>query len=118
MAMAKHAGGAAAAGSAQQNFGVWVSRDEWKKQQVELKRGAEAYNQLLQVRRPFARPTGLDLCSAERPAPTVTPLLRPQEIEKKDRSIEALRTQCTEHLEARRAAEQQVRAPLACSTSD
>ena len=32
----------------QQNFGVWISRDEWKKQQVELKRGAEAYNQLLQ----------------------------------------------------------------------
>jgi hypothetical protein len=49
MAMAKHAGGATSAGLAQQNFGVWISRDEWKKQQVELKRGAEAYNQLLQV---------------------------------------------------------------------
>ena len=36
--------------ASQQNFGVWISRDEWKKQQVELKRGAEAYNQLLQVR--------------------------------------------------------------------
>eukprot|EP01052_Picozoa_sp_SAG31_P077856 SAG31_NODE_37277_length_305_cov_1.514563_1_plen_26_part_10 len=24
---------------------VWISRDEWKRQQTELKRGAEAYNQ-------------------------------------------------------------------------
>jgi hypothetical protein len=53
--MAKHAGGATSAGSAQQNFGVWISRDEWKKQQVELKRGAEAYNQLLQVRADHSR---------------------------------------------------------------
>lgn len=50
MAMAKPSGPPSAS---QQNFGVWISRDEWKKQQVELKRGAEAYNQLLQVRRPL-----------------------------------------------------------------
>ena len=65
----------------QQNFGVWISRDEWKKQQVELKRGAEAYNQLL------------------------------QEIEKKDRSIESLRVASAENLQARRDAEEKVRAP-------
>ena len=60
--MAKHAAGAPSA--PHQNFGVWISRDEWKKQQVELKRGAEAYNQLLQVR-PCTRAPGLTvLCCA------------------------------------------------------
>jgi hypothetical protein len=44
--------------ASQANFGVWISRDEWKKQQVELKRGAEAYNQLLQVRLPCATAAG------------------------------------------------------------
>ena len=44
--------------ASQANFGVWISRDEWKKQQVELKRGAEAYNQLLQVRLPCAPAAG------------------------------------------------------------
>jgi hypothetical protein len=43
------------------NYGVWISREEWKRQQTELKRGAEAYNQLL------------------------------QDVEKKDREIERLR---------------------------
>ena len=136
--MAKHTAGAPSA--PHQNFGVWISRDEWKKQQVELKRGAEAYNQLLQVR-PCTRAPGLTaLCCASsraralcrthaparpptrppRPPPrpsrtppphahTITsPCLHAQEIEKKDRNIEALRTQCTEHLESRRHAEQQV----------
>ena len=60
-------------------FGVWVSRDEWKRQQIEAKRGAEAYNQLL------------------------------QEIEKKDRSIESLRVASAENLQARRDAEEKVR---------
>jgi hypothetical protein len=62
-----------------QSFGVWVSREEWKRQQVEMKRGTEAYNQVL------------------------------QEIEKKDRTIEALRSSNEEAAAARHNAEEKVR---------
>eukprot|EP01048_Picozoa_sp_COSAG05_P020805 COSAG05_NODE_3647_length_1935_cov_0.949346_2_plen_100_part_00 len=61
-------------------FGVWVSREEWKRQQVEVKRGAEAYNQLL------------------------------QEIEKKDRAIEALRGSADDATKLRMRADERVRA--------
>ena len=54
---------------------VWISREEWKRQQTELKRGAEAYNQLL------------------------------QDVEKKDREIERLRISIVETTNAQRVAQ-------------
>ena len=57
------------------NLGVWISREEWKRQQTELKRGAEAYNQLL------------------------------QDVEKKDREIERLRISIVETTNSQRDAE-------------